>query len=199
MTTDGLHPAAASVPDRPPGGRRRRLAIGGAVAVLAIVVPWTVRHTGDRASAAEAATPAAAARTVRSAEGLEVQFLAALNTRRRHLGLPPLASDLRMVVVARAWAAHMVSDGVISHNPDLASHMPEDWRKYGENVGVGDTVTSLHEAFLASPHHYVNVADPMFNAVGVGVVVTDRVWVVFDFLASASAPAAVPANTALPA
>lgn len=122
-------------------------------------------------------------------DGAEVQFLAALNRRRSKLGLVPLAPDPRMVPVARAWAARMAEAGGISHNPDLRGEMPPEWRKYGENVGVGDTVASLHEAFLASPHHYVNIADHDYNSVGVGVVLQGRlIWVVFDFLESPAVP-----------
>lgn len=165
--------------------RRRVTAVALALAVLPPLVACDRAQRAKTPTGTKAAAVAPIAPLTITAEGAEKQFLAALNHRRRILGLGPLASDPRMVPVARAWAARMRDAGGISHNPDLRSQVPADWRKYGENVGVGDTVASLHEAFLASPHHYVNIADREFNTVGVGVVMQGRlIWVVFDFLAS---------------
>ena len=54
----------------------------------------------------------------------------------------------------------MVANGGISHNPNLANDVSANWTKLGENVGVGNDVDSLMNAFINSPAHYHNLVDP---------------------------------------
>ena len=53
----------------------------------------------------------------------------------------------------------------------------------GENVGIGPNVGAIHQAFLASPEHYRNLADPVFTHVGIGVFVdgAGRTWTAHEF------------------
>jgi uncharacterized protein YkwD len=124
-----------------------------------------------------------------SREDAEAAFTLALNHRREKLHLRPLVTDPHWVAVARVWSAKMAAASTLSHNPDLVASALPGWQKLGENVGVGGSVAALHEAFLHSPHHYENIADPVFDEVGVGVVVAEgTIWVTFDFEESPSAP-----------
>ena len=99
----------------------------------------------------------------------ESQFVARINSLRESKGLAPLAVDSELVGVARNWTDRMVSAGHISHNPNLAGQVDEDWVKLGENVGVGASVDQLMQAFINSPEHYKNLVDPAYGYVGVGV------------------------------
>jgi hypothetical protein len=121
----------------------------------------------------------------------ETAFVNDMNALRASKGLRPLAVDPRLVTVARNWSQQMANANNLSHNPNLANQSPSDWVKLGENVGVGGSESSIHQAFVNSPHHYANLVDPAFNAVGVGVVqVGNTIWVTEDFEQAASAPAA---------
>ena len=118
--------------------------------------------------------------------GDEGDFIARLNNLRASQGLSTLAVDQRLTDMARAWSAQMAAAGAISHNPALTTQAPSDWIKLGENVGVGPTVESLHDAFVASPEHYRNMVDPAFQKVGVGVVYAGAVmYVTVDFMTEA--------------
>jgi hypothetical protein len=120
----------------------------------------------------------------------ETQFVNLINTLRQSKGLRPLAVDPRLTTVARGWSANMASTGTLAHNPSFSAQAPSDWLKLGENVGYGPDVNAIHTAFVNSPHHYANLVDADFNAVGVGVVVSgSTMWVTEDFEKSASAPA----------
>ena len=56
------------------------------------------------------------------------------------------------------------------------------WDVLGENVGVGGTVESLHDAFMASPPHRHNVLYRQYRRVGVGVGRGHgRMWVTIIF------------------
>jgi hypothetical protein len=97
-----------------------------------------------------------------------------------------------LVGVARGWTDHMVANGGISHNPNLAGSVSGGWSKLGENVGVGTNVSTLMKAFVNSPAHYKNIVDPAFNYVGIGVSydAAGHMYTTHDFeaLGSSSAP-----------
>jgi hypothetical protein len=143
-------------------------------AVLAVILTAALRMT-----------PAAHADTVSA----ESQFVTLINQLRQSKGLRPLAVDPRLVTVARNWSAQMASSKTLSHNGSFSAQAPGDWVKLGENVGYGGDVNTIHQAFVNSPHHYANLVDPAFNAVGIGVVVSGgTTWVTEDFENSPSAP-----------
>ena len=115
----------------------------------------------------------------------EWDFLNLINRERRGAGLRPLGMVAGARDVARAWSGAMAAGGVLKHNPNfapqLAQHFP-NYRRLGENVGVGGGVTSLHSAFMNSTAHRNNVLGD-FAYIGVGVRwVNSRLWVTMNFL-----------------
>jgi len=154
--------------------RKRMLLVGLLAAVSGLSMVW----------------PMSMARAEPQSE--EAQFIVDINQLRVSKGLVPLAADGHLTDIARAWSAQMAQAGTLSHNPDLAAQVGGDWRKLGENVGVGASVDWLNQAFINSPHHYENLVDPDFRAVGVGVVDTadGNIWVTEDFEQHKSATAA---------
>jgi hypothetical protein len=99
----------------------------------------------------------------------EATFVAKINDLRASKGLAPLQANANLVAKARAWSAGMADAGRIWHST-LSDGVTEDWRKLGENVGMGGSVDGLHKAFVNSPHHYENLVDPAFGYIGVGIV-----------------------------
>jgi hypothetical protein len=99
----------------------------------------------------------------------EAVFVAKINDLRASKGLAPLQVNANLVAKARAWSAGMAPAGKIWHST-LSDGISEDWRKLGENVGMGGSVDGLHTAFVNSPHHYENLVDPAFGYVGIGIV-----------------------------
>lgn len=97
-------------------------------------------------------------------------FVDRINQLRANKGLGALSVDGELTAIGRQWAGHMSAAGSISHNPNFAAQVQADWAKLGENVGVGNTVDSLMNAFINSPGHYANLVDPAFTHIGVGVV-----------------------------
>ena len=99
----------------------------------------------------------------------EASFVAKINALRAGKGLSTLVVNDNLVAKARSWAATMAAAGRIWHST-LSDGITADWKKLGENVGMGGTVDGLFAAFVASPHHYENLVDPAFDSVGIGVV-----------------------------
>lgn len=127
----------------------------------------------------------------------EASFVAKLNGLRASRGLRPLGVNGNLVNMARGWSAQMASRGGISHNGSMAAQAPDNWARLGENVGMGPSVDSLHNAFVASPSHYANMVNPYYDAVGVGVVHSGgTIFVTFNFMAGGGAPQAAPAVAA---
>jgi uncharacterized protein YkwD len=126
--------------------------------------------------------------------GLESQFVAALNSARASQGLPALAITGDLTSVARAHSRVMADADHLHHNPDLGSAV-SGWRKVGENVGRGPSVSSIHGALMNSPGHRRNILDPDWTELGMGVVVEDgQLWVTQVFRTPAkAAPASAPA------
>lgn len=141
-----------------------------------------------------AAPPAARA----ADSSAESQFVSRINQLRESKGLAPLQVDGELAGVARRWTDRMVDAGGISHNPNLASEVSQDWTKLGENVGVGADVDSLMRAFIDSPEHYRNLVDPDFGYLGVGVSYDSqgRMYTTHDFMALAEGAAPPPTPVA---
>ncbi len=142
---------------------------------------------------APSASPIADRRSEASDEQL---FVDKINELRTGLGLEPLAVDPMLVPLARDWAAHLRSQGALSHAGDLSVGVTGDWTRLGENVGVGPTgqIQALFDAFVASPAHYANLVKADYRYIGVGVVYGDdgRIWTAHRFMAVAEGTSATP-------
>ncbi len=158
----------------------------------------TVRRMLGAALVAVTALSMVAAEPVSASTGSdELAFAAKLNELRVSKGLRPLEYRGALFDMARAWSGQMLAAGTISHNPSLAAQAPGNWAKLGENVGMGYDVQALHDAFVASPHHYANMIDPAYDALGVGVVhaADGQIFVTVAFMTTkAPAPAAAAAK-----
>ena len=115
-------------------------------------------------------------------------FVDQINLLRTTLGLRPLAVSGQLTQVATSWSQHMAAQGDISHNPDLSS-LVSGWSGLAENVGVGWNVLGLMDAFIASPSHYVNLVNPSYTHVGVGIAFGSdgAMYTTHDFMAAEAA------------
>jgi uncharacterized protein YkwD len=119
----------------------------------------------------------------------ESEFVARINELRASQGIGPLEVHSRLTQMGRDWSLNMALADGISHNPALAAWAPSDWTRLGENVGVGGSVASLHDAFVTSPAHYRNLVDPQFRYVGIGIVYDDgRIYVTQQFMTTSGTP-----------
>jgi hypothetical protein len=112
----------------------------------------------------------------------EAAFVAKINELRGSLGVAPLQVNANLTAKARTWSAGMAAAGRIWHST-LSDGITEDWKKLGENVGMGGSVDGLHRAFVNSPHHYENLVDPAFGYVGIGIVMSgNTIFVTEEFM-----------------
>jgi uncharacterized protein YkwD len=111
-------------------------------------------------------TAAPASATTRT----ESQMVGLINHSRQHYGRSKLSYSMSLSIFARKHSAAMAERRTIFHTTNLAYKLRSfSWRVAGENVGMGPSMISLHEAFMKSPHHRDNILYRGFHRVGVGV------------------------------
>lgn len=96
--------------------------------------------------------------------------------------------------VARRHSQNMAADRRIYHNDDLAQEM-SPFAALGENVGMGPSCSSIHDAFMASDGHRANLEDSDFKQIGIGVTIRDdTIYVTEVFVSPAESESPVPSK-----
>lgn len=113
----------------------------------------------------------------------EKQMASLINKARTSAGRAPMVFSGTLSTYARKHSAKMMAKDTIFHNSALAQWLSGlSWKILGENVGMGSTITQLHNAFMDSPGHRANNLDKRFKKVGVGVTSKNgRIWVTVIF------------------
>ena len=158
--------------------------------VAAVASAWAV--ASPLAAGCASATPL---EQIAHVPGESSQFVAEINQLRRSQGLGDLSVDGNLTAIAQDWAVNMASQDSIFHRDNLSSGVTGNWKRLGENVGMGPNVGDLMQAFIHSPGHYKNLVDPTFTHIGVGSVRTPDglMYTAHEFAAMSgySAPAPV--------
>jgi uncharacterized protein YkwD len=120
---------------------------------------------------------AGSAHSTQSARAFTSALVSAINGARAANGLPPLQVDARLSTAARGQSSYLASAGVLDHTgPDGASLSTRLAREgfhghmVGENLAAGMGPAATVSAWLASPGHRMNLLEPQFHRLGVGVV-----------------------------
>jgi hypothetical protein len=132
----------------------------------------------------------------------ENEMTGLVNRHRSLHGSRPLQQDAALQMVARRQAQRMAAAGYIYHTPDLAAEAGSavpNWVRIGENVGIGPSVVSVQDAFLASPPHHDNIDKP-YNLIGLGAVAGNGGALFFtqNFAQTSTAPPPAPTTTTSP-
>jgi uncharacterized protein YkwD len=125
---------------------------------------------------------------------------------RAERGLTPVEWDEDLASVARSWSAEMARTGQLRHQdigaligrPDLA-----DLQGIGENVfqATGPVPAgTIHAGWMRSDDHRVNVLNPGWDRLGVGVHCAEdgSVWATQEFGRTTGADLPAPATTTPP-
>jgi uncharacterized protein YkwD len=165
--------------------RSRRMGWAG-IAVLLLLAFLSTGFTfaRTRADAAELA-PAGTAVAEGSRTEMRADFLDLTNDDRAH-------HDRESLRLARSLSRYAIGHSQAMADRGVIFHSSEDelrralggtaWSVAGENVGVGDSVDDLEDAFMASAVHRHNILARSYDHAAVGVVVEDgRVWVTVVF------------------
>lgn len=99
------------------------------------------------------------------------------------LNLVNLRLDPELSKVAKVHTREMIRANTLHHTPSRKlRRRVTNWVTLGENVGVGSTIRSLHNAFMNSPAHRDNILYSTYRYVGVGAIKRNgRLWVTVIF------------------
>src|SRR5580698_2971459 len=119
----------------------------------------------------------------------EKLLLDATNRERAAAGLQPLQWDDALAAAAREHAQLMVQENVLSHQlpgePSLEQRVAQAGAKYAmvaENVAVGPNPEEIHEGWMHSPGHRMNILNADLTAIGIAVMRgTNGLFAVEDF------------------
>ena len=115
-------------------------------------------------------TTASAGKNCYSYKDSEKSFASKINAARGAVGARKLTLDRELSKVARRHALEMDNRNSLYHTPSRKLRWRVTrWNRLGENVGAGQGVMSLHQAFMNSPGHRANILDRGYRHVGVGV------------------------------
>lgn len=135
--------------------------------------------------------------------GQNSQFLSLINSTRAANGLGPLSVDGGLASHASKHTAEMIAANDLYHSSsaELAAAGGSGWEKLAENVGRGGSVSSLHDAFMASAGHKKNIlGDFNWVGIGTGTAADGRLYVTVVFMKKgAAAPPPTTTTTAPPA
>ena len=142
------------------------------------------------------AIPVASAQGPARDFGSEAGFLSSLHSQRAAGGLGPLALNGSMTAAADGWALSMATGSFLAHADDIISGTPSGWTKVGENVGRGQSVTSLTSAFMNSPGHRANIMDASYTHIGIAVYTHPRDGRIYTTHRFAALPGTAPVAAA---
>jgi uncharacterized protein YkwD len=119
----------------------------------------------------------------------EAKLVELINQTRGEKGLPPLTIDPRLSEAARKHTLLMVQYSGLSHQfpgePPLEERFDNEQivtDGEAENVSWSVDVVSAHHDLVEDPPHFRNVVDPVYNAVGIGIIRSGRhIFVTEDF------------------
>jgi len=112
-------------------------------------------------------------------------MLALTNSDRVHHERSALSFAERLAAYAKSHSEAMANKGYIYHSTgDELREALEGykWELGGENVGVGGSLESLEDAFMASEPHRENILRRLYDHAAVGIArADDRIWITVIF------------------
>jgi len=141
------------------------------------------------AAMAAGAAVAGHPQTAAIADPLAHRIFSLTNQDRADQGLPPLLWSTALASSAKAHAAMMSQEPVLSHQYpgeapliERANQAGAHFRTVAENIASGWSAEQINTAWMHSPSHRENILDPRLNTLGVAVVQRgSQLYAVEDF------------------
>jgi uncharacterized protein YkwD len=194
-TIDGHRPRDPWTPARP-GGRGATMIAAVAAVVGVLLSGCVVVGSGPgSATAPPSGSPPASDSTAGAEERMARAIFDRVNDERTARGLSPVGWSDQLAAVARDWSATMADTDRFEHQDIgevLRSEDVEGLRAMGENIATASAPVPtgvLHVGWMRSDEHRVNVLNPGFDRLGIGVVCAEdgSVWATQEFGRTTSA------------
>ncbi|HEV2069869.1 MAG TPA: CAP domain-containing protein [Acidimicrobiales bacterium] len=174
---------------------RRRIAVLGLVALVfsSGCVVFEVPAPDEPSAEAPSAGDPPAAGDATPERAMERAIFDMVNRERQERGLSPLDWDEELARRARQWSADMAAAGRLEHQDAQEMQAAvEGYTALGENIFQSSAPVAagrIHVGWMRSEGHRVNVLEPGFDRLGVGVVCDEsgEVWATQRFGRTAGA------------
>jgi uncharacterized protein YkwD len=100
------------------------------------------------------------------------RILADTNAARASVGLPAVAADPVLDVIAQTCSETQAHSDVIAHCDGYYTHYPMGWTSAAENVAAGYAVDAVVAGWMDSPGHRANILNPTATHIGIGYAVS---------------------------
>lgn len=123
--------------------------------------------------------PAQAANAAGRAERLQSEMLRLVNQSRTANGLRTVRLNQHLSREARSHSIEMGRRYRLFHTSNLQDLVrPFDARTWGENIAYADTLRRVEQLWMQSYDHRINLLNPAFRSVGIGVArIKGWLWV----------------------
>ena len=113
-----------------------------------------------------------------------------INESRAQFGLPTLTRNLRLDDVAARHTMEMVHHGFVGHHSPFTGDVSQRLQRhhiqpeaYGENIARNTSLLDVHRSLMHSVSHRINILDPEFTDLGLGIRFEDGEWWVTELYA----------------
>src|SRR5262249_14515861 len=120
----------------------------------------------------------AGASDANDADAIAARMLVLLNEARRAQGAPPVAEDPSLRRLAEEHSRDMIDANYFGHTSPVAGDLAARAKRaacgfplVAENSARGRAASDMHASLMESPGHRINMLNPDFTHVGIGVIV----------------------------
>lgn len=110
-------------------------------------------------------------------DAAEMELVNLVNRARTEQGLNPLAIDQELTAVSRAHSEEMFRLGYFAHTSPVTGNSGDrlnaagvTYLVAGENLAYAPSVATAHTRLMNSPDHFVNIMNPNFTRIGIGII-----------------------------
>jgi hypothetical protein len=118
------------------------------------------------------------------------QLISLINESRTRFGLAPMAHHPVLRSVARAHSQDMLTHDFVGHRSATTGEIEQRLKNvnltpsmFGENIARNTSIEDVHRSLMHSVSHRLNILEPSFTDVGLGIEYANGHWIVTEVFA----------------
>ena len=119
-----------------------------------------------------------------------LQLLALINESRNRFGLSPMVHNPGLAAVALAHSNDMLTHQFVGHRSPTTGDVEQRLKHanlsptlFGENISRNTSIADVHSSLMHSVSHRLNILEPGFTDIGLGIKRTGGHWIVTEVFA----------------
>jgi uncharacterized protein YkwD len=119
-----------------------------------------------------------------------LQLIALINQSRARFGLTPMTDNPALRAVASAHSQDMLIHDFVGHRSPTTGEIKQRLKSanltpsiFGENISRNTSIQDVHRSLMHSVSHRLNILEPSFTDVGLGIEYAEGHWIVTEVFA----------------